>query len=288
MVYTRKNQRDLTAAERRTFVAAVLELKRTGGYDEFVRTHIDHYTSDGEGRLRTAHMAPSFLPWHRKFLLDFETALRRIDSRVAVPYWDWTQDDSPTSSLWAEDFLGGNGRRADLQVMTGPFAYSSGRWDITASMTEDHFLTRDFGRPRDPIALPTSAELDEVMRERAYDVAPWNSTSASGFRNRLEGWAGGRGNERFRVHNRVHRWIGGMMLSGGSVNDPVFWLHHSFVDLVWSRWQQRNPGAAYLPAEPPPLGDAQYRKVVARHEAMKPWGVTPASLFDHSRIYRYA
>ncbi|MET9931689.1 tyrosinase family protein, partial [Streptomyces sp. NPDC006324] len=49
MVYTRKNQRDLTGAERRTFVAAVLELKRTGAYDRFVRTHIDHHVADGEG-----------------------------------------------------------------------------------------------------------------------------------------------------------------------------------------------------------------------------------------------
>lgn len=192
-------------------------------------------------------MTPSFLPWHRRFLLEFETELRRVDPTVSVPYWDWTRDNSPASSIWGEDFMGGNGRRADFQVMTGPFAHSSGRWTITQSMTDGRFLTRDFGRPHDPIALPTQAQLDEVMRERAYDAAPWNSTSASGFRNRLEGWAPGRGNERFRIHNRVHRWVGGLMLGGGSVNDPVFWLHHSFVDLVWSRWQQRNPGAAYLP-----------------------------------------
>ncbi|MEU2237431.1 tyrosinase family protein, partial [Streptomyces vietnamensis] len=151
MVYTRKNQRDLTGAERRKFVAAVLELKRTGAYDRFVRTHIDYYTADGEGRLRIAHMTPSFLPWHRKFLLEFETALRRIDPTVSVPYWDWTRDNSPASSIWREDFMGGNGRRADLQVMTGPFAASAGRWTITESMTDVRYLTRDFGRPRDPI-----------------------------------------------------------------------------------------------------------------------------------------
>ncbi|WP_030746927.1 tyrosinase family protein [Streptomyces griseus] len=288
MVYTRKNQRDLTTTERRRFVAAVLELKRRGEYDEFVRTHIDYYTADGGGRLRTAHMTPSFLPWHRKFLLEFERALRRIDATVTVPYWDWTRDNSPASSLWAEDFLGGNGRRSDLQVTTGPFAYARGKWTVKHAMTEITYLTRDFGRPRDPIPLPTAAQLEEVMRERTYDTAPWNSTSPSGFRNRLEGWAQGSGNDRFRIHNRVHRWVGGLMLGGGSVNDPVFWLHHSFVDLVWSRWQQRNPGAAYLPAEPPPLGDAQYRKVLGRHQPMAPWGVTPAEMFDHSRLYRYA
>ncbi|MFD3535053.1 tyrosinase family protein [Streptomyces sp. NPDC058664] len=288
MAYTRKNQRDLTSAERKKFVAAVLELKRSGVYDDFVRTHIDYYTSDGEGRLRVAHMAPSFLPWHRKFLLEFERALRRVDPTVTVPYWDWTRDNTPAASLWNDDFMGGNGRRGDLQVMTGPFARAGGRWTITHGMTEGTFLTRDFGRPRDPITLPTGADLDEVMRETVYDVAPWNSTSASGFRNRLEGWAPGRGNERFRIHNRVHRWVGGLMLGGASVNDPVFWLHHSFVDLLWSRWQRRNPRAGYLPAQPPPPGDSQYGRIAARDERMGPWGVTPAQMLDHSAVYRYA
>ncbi|MEU8759811.1 tyrosinase family protein [Streptomyces sp. NPDC048659] len=288
MAYTRKNQSDLTSAERKRFVAAVLELKRTGGYDDFVRTHIDHYVADGEGKLREAHMCPSFLPWHRRFLLEFEQALRRIDPSVTVPYWDWTRDNTPASSLWGEDFMGGNGRRGDLQVMTGPFAYAGGRWTVKQNMTEGAFLTRDFGRPRDPITLPTAAQVEEVTGERVYDVSPWNSTSSSGFRNGMEGWGGGQGNARYRLHNRVHRWVGGLMLGGASVNDPVFWLHHSFVDLLWSRWQQRNPGAGYLPKDPPPLGDPQYRKVVALNERLGPWNVTPAELLDHSGIYRYA
>lgn len=288
MPYTRKNQRDLTSAERRRFVSAVLELKRSGKYDDFVRTHIDYYVADGEGKRRVGHMCPSFLPWHRRFLLEFERALRRIDPTVTVPYWDWTRDNTPAASLWSEDFMGGNGRRGDFQVTTGPFAYAGGKWTVRYGMTEQRFLSRDFGRPRDPITLPTAADVDQAMRERTYDSAPWNSTSRSGFRNRLEGWASGTGNDRFRLHNRVHRWIGGLMLGGGSVNDPVFWLHHAYIDLLWSRWQARNPGAGYLPKDPPPPGDPQYRKVAALHERLGPWNVTPAELLDHSAIYRYA
>ncbi|MFF9195184.1 tyrosinase family protein [Streptomyces sp. NPDC014779] len=288
MAYTRKNQRDLTSAERRRFVSAVLELKRSGKYDEFVRTHIDHYVADGEGKLRVAHMCPSFLPWHRKFLLEFERALRRIDSSVTVPYWDWTRDNTPASTLWGEDFLGGNGRPGDHQVTTGPFAYGTGRWTVRYGMTEQKYLSRDFGRPGDPITLPTAADVEAALREPAYDAAPWNSTSRTGFRNRLEGWASGTGNARFQLHNRVHRWVGGLMLGGGSVNDPVFWLHHAYVDLLWSRWQARNPGAGYLPKDPPPLGDPQYKKVASLRERMEPWGVSPAELLDHGAIYRYA
>ncbi|MER5563187.1 MULTISPECIES: tyrosinase family protein [unclassified Streptomyces] len=290
MVYTRKNQRDLTSAERKAFVNAVLELKRSGAYDEFVRTHIEFYVPDGDDGLRVAHMTPSFLPWHRQFLLEFERALQKVNSRVTVPYWDWTRDSSPASSLWSDDFMGGNGRRGDLQVTTGPFAYAHGRWNLAVDVTEARFLTRDLGRPKEPIALPTAADVSRALADPVYDTAPWDSTSRSGFRNRLEGWTTGlSGSARFRMHNRVHRWVGGVMLGGASVNDPVFWLHHAYIDSLWDRWQAAHPRSArYLPGTPPPDGDPQHGRIAALHEPMPPWNVAPAALLDHTGIYRYA
>ncbi|MGI5369891.1 tyrosinase family protein [Streptomyces iakyrus] len=288
MAYTRKDVSTLTRTEKRRFVKAMLEVKRRGEYDEFVRTHIEYYTSDGEDGLRTAHMAPSFLPWHRQFLLELEKALRRVDASVSVPYWDWTRDRTTTSAPWTADLLGGTGRRSDRQVMTGPFAYAEGNWTIKEGITDEEFLTRDLGRARDPIQLPTEAELERALRDPLYDVSPWDSTAGKGFRNKLEGWGSGRGSASWQNHNRVHRWVGGAMVGGASVNDPVFWMHHAFVDLVWSRWQRRHREHRYLPAKPPGPGSAQYRRVVARHEKLPPWNVTPDQLEDHGRIYRYA
>jgi tyrosinase len=287
MAYTRKDVSTLTSAERRRFVKALLEIKRTGEYDEFVRTHIDYYVSDGDGGLRTAHMAPSFLPWHRRFLLDMEKALRRVDESVTVPYWDWTRHRTPTSLPWTDDLLGGTGRRSDRQVMTGPFAYGTGHWTIKEGITDVEYLMRDLGRSRDPIALPTGEDVERALAEPVYDASPWNSASAKGFRNKLEGWGHGRGSASWLNHNRVHRWVGGHMLGAASVNDPVFWMHHAYVDLVWSRWQRRHKGAHYLPAQQPARGDAQRGRIVARNEKLPPWDVTPQELEDHSRIYRY-
>ncbi|MER6715792.1 MULTISPECIES: tyrosinase family protein [unclassified Streptomyces] len=288
MAYTRKDVSTLTRTERRRFVKAMLEVKRRGEYDEFVRTHIEYYTADGEDGLRTAHMAPSFLPWHRQFLLELEKALRRVDASVSVPYWDWTRDRTTTSVPWTADLLGGNGRRSDRQVMTGPFAYAEGNWTIREGVTDEEFLTRDLGRARDPIKLPTRSELERALKDPVYDVSPWDSTAGKGFRNKLEGWGSGRGSASWYNHNRVHRWVGGVMVGGASVNDPVFWLHHAFIDLVWSRWQRRHRNHRYLPAKPPGPDSAQYRRVVARHEKLPPWDVTPDQLEDHGRIYRYA
>ncbi|MGW0732870.1 tyrosinase family protein [Streptomyces sp. NPDC002851] len=288
MVYVRKNVSKLTRSERRRFVEALLELKRRGEYDEFVRVHIAHFTGDGDRSLRVAHTTPSFLPWHRQFMLDLENALRRVDSSVTVPYWDWTRDRKATSLPWTDDLLGGNGRPGDRRVMTGPFAYGTGNWTIKAGVTEAKYLTRDLGRSRGPIDLPTKADLNQALADPVYDVAPWNSTVRRGFRNKLEGWGRGSGRDSWHCHNRVHRWVGGAMVGGGSVNDPVFWLHHAFVDLQWSRWQKRHRNHRYLPAQPPGPDSDQSRRIVARHERLPPWDVTPDELEDVSNIYRYA
>jgi tyrosinase len=286
-VYTRQNQKNLTSAQKKRFTAAVLELKRNGTYDRLVRTHDRYFVPDRERKLRVGHMSPSFFPWHRCYLLAFERELRSLDPSVSVPYWDWTTDPSPVSPLWADDFLGGNGRASDRQVMTGPFAYERGNWTITVGVTEERFLTRNLGRPHSPIKLPTAAELQWAVDDPAYDTSPWDSTaSAGGFRNKLEGWAAPK-SERWRNHNKVHQWIGGHMTGGTAPNDPVFWLHHAFVDLVWDRWQAKHPGSGYLPAVQPELGDLQRGRVIALDEPMPPWDVTPREMFRHEGLYRY-
>lgn len=154
-MYTRKNQRDLTRTEKRRLVDAILKLKRSGRYDDFVVMHREYYVMDTENRPRPAHMTSSFFPWHRRYLLEFERALQAVDPGVSVPYWDWTRDRSTTSSLWAEDFLGGNGRPGDRRVTTGPFAFDAGNWKVGAGVTDQNWLTRNFGRPgNNPVSSP--------------------------------------------------------------------------------------------------------------------------------------
>src|SRR2546425_12117909 len=118
MLRCRKNQSTLTAQERSHFVAALLALKRNGKYDQYVQMHMN--------AMMAAHRGPAFLPWHRYYINQLELDLQAIDSSVTLPYWDWSVDQSPLSSLWAPDLLGGDGRPADGQVTTGPFAFAAG------------------------------------------------------------------------------------------------------------------------------------------------------------------
>ncbi|MFE6711898.1 tyrosinase family protein [Streptomyces sp. NPDC087908] len=268
----RKNQATLTADEKRRFVAALLELKRSGRYDAFVTTHNAFIMSDTDTGDRVGHRSPSFLPWHRRFLIEFEQALQSVDPTVNLPYWDWTADRTSRSSLWAPDFLGGTGRARDGQVLDGAFARSGNRWTISVRVDSRDYLRRDLGAGGRQ--LPTRAEVDSVLAMQTYDTAPWNSSS-DGFRNHLEGWRG------VNLHNRVHVWVGGQMGTGVSPNDPVFWLHHAFIDKLWADWQARHPRSPYLPAAGTP-------NVVDLGDTMRPWNdVTPADMLDHTRHYTF-
>ncbi len=270
----RKNQQDLTAAEKQAFVNAVIELKGQGKYDPFVEMHNAFITGDRDNGVRVGHRSPSFLPWHRQYLLDFEKALQGIDPSVSLPYWDWTSTRRADDSLWGPDFMGGNGRREDGRVTTGPFAYDAGKWPLTVVVDNRPYLRRALGAGRR--TLPTAADRDMVLGVATYDEAPWNSTSPGGFRNLVEGWRGP------GMHNRVHVWVGGTMGTGVSPNDPVFWLHHCYIDKLWADWQARHPNSAYLPEKGTP-------DVVDLDETLAPWHtLRPMDLLDHTEHYTYA
>ncbi len=43
-------------------------------------------------------------------------------------------------------------------------------------------------------------------------------------------------------HNRLHGLVGGTMVTSASPADPLFWLHHAFIDKIWADWQLLHPG----------------------------------------------
>ncbi|MBW4718586.1 tyrosinase family protein [Saccharothrix obliqua] len=267
----RKNQASLTPAERTAFVNAVLALKQNGTYDQFVQQHIVRANGDSDWSTRIGHRAPSFLPWHRKYLIDFEAALQSINPSVTIPYWDWTV---ATTTLWTNDFMGPTGTSGtNWRVPTGPFAYSGGAWTLTVRSDSANYLRRNLGAGG--LQLPSSFDLASVMGLTTYDTSPWNSTSLNSFRNYLEGFRGP------NLHNRVHNWVSGTMAGAGSPNDPVFWLHHCNVDRLWSEWQAQHPTATYQPA----FGTADVADI---DEPMAPWATTPRDMLDHSGLYTYA
>src|SRR5215212_3798121 len=107
----RKNYKGMTDDQKKNFVSALKQLKDSGVVENFAQIHAQYFD---QGIHRTAH----FLPWHREMLYRFELELQKVDSSVTIPYWDstggvsisphWgkTADNSTSSPLWDNTFLG--------------------------------------------------------------------------------------------------------------------------------------------------------------------------------------
>jgi tyrosinase len=298
----RKNAATLTAAEKTKFVAAALKMKKDGTYDRYVKMHSDammmptpwqNETPDANMR-NIAHRGPAFLPWHREFILQFESSLSAAanDPNLGLPYWDWATDaglpDPTQGAIWTDDFMGGSGDPSDNDlVKSGPFAFNPQNPDSWQVIDMDGNpaggLQRTLGRDE---TLPSQQDVDLALSFATYDTDPWSVASTNSFRNMLEGWLQDRRlseQNAPQLHNRVHVWVGGSMAPMTSPNDPIFFLHHCNVDRIWAQWQRSQPAGTYLPVNGGPVSHNL-------EDPMIPWGgtTTPSSVLDIATLnYKY-
>lgn len=186
-------RRDLTAltdTQRTVLVNALLSLKTQGKYDKYPDQHDTYFGN--------AHGNPAFYPWHRRFLSNLEKEPQSIDPDIALPYWDWRNDQSTTALPWTSGFMGGTG-----DPVSGPF----NPWGIRRALGASS-------------SLPTA---DDVTDDQI--LAPYSSH-----------WSPAEG-----THGPPHNWVGSNMSGTRSPEDPIFFLHHCFVDKWWSDWQNSHP-----------------------------------------------
>ncbi|HVT58937.1 MAG TPA: tyrosinase family protein [Thermoanaerobaculia bacterium] len=220
----RKDQAALTAGDQEAFRQAVSRLVDEGKYAELVQIHMDMshnmHGSMGETGLYR------FLGWHRRYLLEVEHELQRVDAllrpkvteKLGIPYWRW-QDPFPawlTNFLPAKDPISGG--PAPLRKTAAPPQKANGQ-DV-ATIVGD-FRIQNTGLP--------------------------NENDYTKFTYALEGWGLRPNNTSLPAHNQGHAWIGGIMNNTRtSPADPIFWLHHAEVDRLWQSWRQKNPNPGPL------------------------------------------
>ena len=289
------------ATARQQYVDAVIALKnqQTGvttsmlsipGPNRPVSTW-DRFVAWHHAAMGVAHRGPLFLPWHRLMLRTLELLLGQAinDPAFGLPYWDWAADGELTTQaqrlnapVWNDTCMG--------RASTAPGRFTLTAFPIlleanaTGSLVQTrHALRRNRGVGFQGFSnppLPKRAETAAAIGATPYDVAPWNTSSGSGFRNRVEGW-----NPPNALHNLVHIWVGGDMLPSSSPNDPVFYLNHCNEDRVWERWMQTN-GRVYRPLNTTagaPVGQRLNDPI------QSPFGpsVTAAQLLNQTAVYTY-
>jgi tyrosinase len=206
---------------------------------------------------RYGHGKPTFLHWHRAYLLRFEQALQRAanDPSVMLPWWDW-RSTRAIPDIYAKKTA--NGKPNPLySVRINNFALQQGLQGKGGSAAEHYAhipnTVRVPGLPG--TVLPTAAQITTILD---YDFPSFTDT--------LEGY-----------HGEVHVWVGGHMSEiPFAAFDPIFFAHHAMVDRVWSLWQVRHHGAPTLPA-------------ALEQQVMQPFHLTAVKTVDTAALgYDYA
>jgi hypothetical protein len=161
--------------------------------------------------------ADMFLPWHRMFLYYFEEIIREVsgDNSFTLPYWDYASADPARRGVLPAEF-------AMPEDPVFGALYVANRNKLANDLEPIH---------KDQLADPF------LIGAFAQCLYSRSSPQTPGFCAALD-----RG-----VHGSVHVLVGTPTNMGAvphAANDPIFWLHHSNIDRLWSSWNaagRKNP-----------------------------------------------
>ncbi|KAJ4396220.1 hypothetical protein N0V93_000439 [Gnomoniopsis smithogilvyi] len=224
---TRIEWRSYSSSQRQAFVNAIACLMNlpsagsgfspsTSRYEDFVRTH--------QKMTPKVHGNGIFILWHRYFVYTFEQALRtQCGFSQPFPWWDETKDSGKfhLSPLFTNQYFGS---------LPGP-TQGSGTCIVDGQFAN---LTCHIGPGTSYVAHCLSRAVDESLTSEsstAYVNYCAGLSTTGSFGSCVE----------TGPHAYGHNGIGSVMADVySSPSDPIFFMHHLFIDHeLWS-WQQKN------------------------------------------------
>ena len=162
----------------------------------------------------------NFLPWHRMFLYFMEQIVRQVSGRpdFAMPYWNYTSPDTALRGVLPLQFRSPNDPLyASL--------YRSSRTSLANS-----------GQPIQKYQSGDPMDITAAMATTSYSTVG----AVQGFCRAIDSG----------IHGRIHVLVGtskGMGAVPYAARDPLFWVHHSSIDRMWTSWNANggvNPTTA--------------------------------------------
>jgi tyrosinase len=158
-----------------------------------------------------------FLPWHRAYVIMYETAAQVLtkSNDFAMPYWNWTEMRLMPEAFASRTY---NGKPNPLYVPN------------RNPLTGDNALTDSI--------VGQNEVIDKIYEETVYEAF---GTSRNQRQMDLDPrWVprggGSQGILERTPHNTIHNNIGAYMPSPASPRDPVFFMHHGNIDRIWAYW----------------------------------------------------
>lgn len=186
-----------------------------------------------------------FLPWHRGYLLAFESTLRAAvvglggPSDWTLPYWNYLEPN---------------------QINLPP-AFSTPDWP-DGHGNNPLFVQQRYGPLGDGVVVVPANSLDlSAMTDPDFTgPAEGGSTGFGGVDTGFSHPGVATGGVELSPHAVVHALVGGrdrqpphfkgmMSMPATAALDPIFWLHHANIDRLWEVWRE-NPASDVDPTDP--------------------------------------
>ncbi|KAL2072897.1 hypothetical protein VTL71DRAFT_12240 [Oculimacula yallundae] len=185
------------------------------------KTRWDEFASLHQIMALQIHSTGTFLPFHRYFLHVHELLLAECGYTGGLPWWDEAKDAGKFSAAKVFNTtlgFGGSGQGANNCVPDGPYAgltVNIGKGFATQPRCVNRKITDSF-----------KAETDQAA-----------VTKAISGKNYDEAWLA------IYMGPHLYGHIALAMMDGDSITsagDPLFMLHHGFVDKMWWDWQKKD------------------------------------------------
>ncbi|KAF8066692.1 hypothetical protein FPV67DRAFT_1781199 [Lyophyllum atratum] len=224
----RKEWRQLTTVEQQLYITAercLQTLPSKTGLPGAV-TRFDDMQAIHQIQSETIHNVGQFLAFHRLYVRAHEELLRNECGYTgAQPWWNETMDDANyiNSPLLKPDAFGGNGVAPSNCVADGPFA------NYTLHLGPGHNITNHCLTRRINNALGAGSYfIQKVLAATTYD-------DMNTFMTKVPG-----------PHAAGHSAVAGEMADPtSSPGDPLFFLHHAWIDRIWSTWQSLDTSTRF-------------------------------------------
>jgi tyrosinase len=185
-----------------------------------------------------------FLPWHRGYLLAFETNIRDAVIKLngpadwALPYWNYFKP-------------------SEFKL---PPAFASPNWP-DGQGDNPLFVEQRYGPNSDGnVYVPVDQINLNAMNDDFTGVASGGSPGFGGVDTGFEHAGSVHGGIETQPHDWVHGLVGGsdpqnpqlpgLMSDPDTAGlDPIFWLHHANIDRLWEVWR-RSPPTHINPTDP--------------------------------------